>query len=173
MERARVYGADGQSERIPWITHQPQIPSKPGVPRMADQFLRWRSGGGWKGNKNEQVLNRYISVEQLLTDAELAGILDVGGPVWYKLKADSHVDNSFLQGIIMSKMYEHFGVDQSNTITDALALPVLWTCHEPTLAHMISSVVRLVIQEGYNIIRGANPYTYNPFIKVPLHMSRV
>jgi hypothetical protein len=129
--------------------------------------------GRWKGNKNGRVVNRYISVEQLPTDAKLAGILAVGGPVRYKLKADSHVSNSFLQGIVTPKMHEHFGADQSNTIADVLELPLLWACHEPTLAHMIDHAVRIRIQKGYNSIRGANPETYNPVIKVPLHISRV
>jgi hypothetical protein len=114
-------------------------------------------GGRWKGNKNGRVVNRYISAEQLRTYAKLAGILAVGGPVRYKLKADSNVINSFLQGFVTPKMHEHFGADQSNTIADVLALPLLWSCHEPTLAHMIAPVVRLRIQQGYNIICVANP----------------
>jgi hypothetical protein len=129
--------------------------------------------GRWKGNKNGRVVNRYISVEQLSTDAKLAGILAVGGPVRYKLKADSHVSNSFLQGIVTPKTHEHLGADQSNTIADVLALPLLWACHEPTLAHVVAPAVQLRIQKGYNSIRGANPETYNPVIKVPLHISRV
>jgi hypothetical protein len=129
--------------------------------------------GRWKGNKNGRAINRYIIVEKLSTYAKLSGILAVGGPVWYKLKADSHVSNSFLQGIVTPKMHEHFGADQSNTTADVLSLPLLWACHEPTLAHMIPPAVRIRIQKGYNNIRGANPYTYNPVIKVPLHISRV
>jgi hypothetical protein len=113
--------------------------------------------GRWKGNKNGWVVNLYISVEQLPTDAKLAGILAVGGPVRYKLKADSHVSNTFLQGIVTPKMHEHFGADQSNTIADVPALPLLWACHEPTLAHMIDHAVRIRIQKGYNSICGANP----------------
>jgi hypothetical protein len=95
------------------------------------------------------------------------------GPVRYKLKADSHVSNSFLQGIVTPKMHEHFGADQSNTIDHVLALPLLWACHEPTLTHMIATDVRIRIQKGYNSIHGTNPETYNPVIKVPLHISRV
>jgi hypothetical protein len=129
--------------------------------------------GRWKGNKNGWVVNRYISVEQFPTYAKLAGILAVVGPVRYKLKADSHVSNSLLQGIVMPKMHEHFGADQSNIIADVLALPLLWACHEPTLAHMISPAVRIRIQKGYNSICGADPESYNPVIKVPLHISRV
>jgi hypothetical protein len=109
----------------------------------------------------------------LPTDAKLAGILAVGGPVRYKLKADSHIRNSFLQGIVTPKMHDNFGADQSNTIVDVLALPLLWACHEPTLAHMTDHAVRIRIQKGYNNIRCANPEIYNPVIKLSLHISRV
>jgi hypothetical protein len=33
--------------------------------------------GHWKGSKNGRIVNRYISVEQLTTDAKVAGILCV------------------------------------------------------------------------------------------------
>jgi hypothetical protein len=36
-------------------------------------------------------VNRYISVEQLTTDARVAGLLCVGGPVKYSEKHGSHV----------------------------------------------------------------------------------
>jgi hypothetical protein len=38
---------------------------------------------------------------------------------------------------------------------------------------MIAPAVRIRIQKGYNSIRGANPETYNPIIKVPLHIYHV
>jgi hypothetical protein len=129
--------------------------------------------GRWKGKNKGRFVNRYISVEQLPTDTKFVGILAVGRPVRYKLKDDSHVSNSLLHGIVTPKMHEHFGADQSNNIADVLALPLLWASHESTLAHMIAPGVRLRIQQGYNSIRGANTATYNPVIKVPLHISRV
>jgi hypothetical protein len=144
-----------------------------GVLRMADQILRWTSGGRWEGNKDGRVVNRYISVEQLSIDVKLAGILAIGGPVRYKLKAGSHASNSFVQGIVTPKMHENFGANQSNNIVDMLVLPLMWAYHEPTLDHMIAPEVLLIIQEGYSIIRGGNAATYNPISKVPLHISRV
>lgn len=129
--------------------------------------------GRWKGKKNGRVVNRYISVEQLTTDAKLAGVLAVGGPIRYKLKEDSHVSHHFLVHTVVPKIYEHFSGDESNKIADVLALPLLWACHEPALAHMISPAVRARVQAGYNTIRGAHPADYNPVVKVPLHISRV
>jgi hypothetical protein len=90
-----------------------------------------------EGEKNGRVVNRYISVEQLTTDANIAGVLTVGGTIRYKLKDDSHVSLQFLKSTVAPKMHEHFGADQINLIADVLALPLLWACHEPSVAHMI------------------------------------
>jgi hypothetical protein len=64
--------------------------------------------GRWKGHKNGRIVNRYISVEQLPTDAKVAGILAVGGPVAYKVKADSHVTHEFLLTIVVTSIKQHF-----------------------------------------------------------------
>jgi hypothetical protein len=129
--------------------------------------------GRWKGQKNGSVVNRYISVEQLPTDAKLAGVLAVGGPIRYKLKDDSHVSHHFLVQTVVPKMHEHFSQEPSNKIADVLALPLLWACHEPSLVHMISTAVRTRVQAGYNTIRGGHPASYNPVKKIPLHISRI
>ena len=47
--------------------------------------------GRWKGHKSGRVVNRYISPEQLTTDAKVAGVLAVGGPIKYRLKQGSNV----------------------------------------------------------------------------------
>lgn len=129
--------------------------------------------GRWKGKKNGRIVNRYISVEQLTTDAKLAGVLAVGGPIRYKLKEDSHVSHHFLMNTVAPKIHEHFSVDPSNKIADILAVALLWACHEPSVSHMISNAVRTRVQDGYNTIRGAHTADYNPVVKVPLHISRV
>jgi hypothetical protein len=117
-------------------------------------------------------VNRYISAEQLTTDAKLAGVLDVGGPIRYKLKDDSHVSFQFLKSTVVPKMHAQFGADPSNLIVDVLALPLLWACHEPSLAHMIHPQVLSRVQQGYISIRGRHGNTYNPVYKVPLTMKQ-
>jgi len=130
--------------------------------------------GRWKGKKNGRTVNQYISVEQLTTDAKLAAILSVGGAIRYKLKEDSHVSHQFLMTVVAPKINEHFGgVDPSNRIADVLALPLLWACHEPSLSHLMSTLVRDRVLEGYSMIHGGHPADYNPVVKVPLHVSRV
>jgi hypothetical protein len=108
------------------------------------------------------VVNRYISVDQLTTDAKLTGVLAVGGPIRYKLKDDIHVSLQFLKSTVAPKIHEHFGADPHNFIADVLALPLLWACHEPSLDHVIHPQVLSRVQHGYNSIRGKHGNTYNP-----------
>jgi hypothetical protein len=109
--------------------------------------------GGMEGGKNKRVVNRYISVEQLATDAKFAGILVVGGPIRYKLKDDIHVSLQFLKSTVAPKMHEHFSADPSNHIMNVLVLAFLWACHGPRLAHMIHPQVLSRVQQGYSSIR--------------------
>jgi hypothetical protein len=129
--------------------------------------------GRWKGGKNDRLVNRYTSVEQLTTDAKLSGVLAVGGTIRYKLKDDSHISLRFLKSTVVPNMHEHFGADPSNFIATVLALPLLWACREPSLAHVIHPRVMSRVQQGYNSIRGQHGITYNPVYKVPLQISRV
>jgi hypothetical protein len=129
--------------------------------------------GRWKGGKNGRVVNGYISVEQLTTDAKLTGVLAAGGPIRYKLKDAIHVSLQFLKSTVAPKIHKHFGADPSNSIADVLALTLLWACHEPSLAHMIHPQVLSRVQQGYNSIHGQHDITYNTVYKVPLHISHV
>lgn len=50
-----------------------------------------------EGKTNERVVNKYINPEQLPIDAKVAGILCVGGPVKYQLKANSHATKAWIR----------------------------------------------------------------------------
>jgi hypothetical protein len=85
--------------------------------------------GRWKGDKKGRVVNRYISAEQLTTDSKLAGVLAVGGPIWYKLWDDIHLSLQLLKSTAAPKMHEHFGAYPSNCVVTVPVLPLLWACH--------------------------------------------
>jgi hypothetical protein len=70
-------------------------------------------------------------------------------------------------------MHGNFGADTSRCIVDVLALPLLWACHEPSLALMIHPQILSRVQQGCNSINGQHGITYNPVYKFPLHISRV
>jgi hypothetical protein len=69
---------------------------------------RWKGGGwggvGW-GGVGWGVANRYISAEQLTTDAKLAVFLAVCGLIRYKLKDDGHISLQFLKSTVAPKMH--------------------------------------------------------------------
>ena len=120
--------------------------------------------GIWKQGKL-CVVNRYINVEQLPTDAKVAGILAVGGPVKYVLKENSNVSEHFLNTVVCPKMREHFYCDPSNTIADVLSPPLLWAYHKPSVSQMIYPQVLNRVRDGYNGIRGGHTDEYKPVKK--------
>ena len=128
--------------------------------------------GRWKGKKNGRIVNKYISVEQLPTDAKVAAVLCVGGPVKYKLKPGSNVTTLFLTETVAPGIDAYF-TDESNKISEVLAKALLWACHEPSLEHMVSDTVRNRVRAGYNLIRGEHPADYNPVEKVHLQVYRI
>ena len=129
--------------------------------------------GRWKGKKNGRIVNRYISVEQLPTDAKVAGVLCVGGAVKYSVKAGSHVTQRFLREVVCPGI-DAFFVDESNNIAEVLGAALLWACHEPSLEGMMADVVRNRVREGFNLIRGEDhPAEYNPVQKIPLQIYRI
>jgi hypothetical protein len=129
--------------------------------------------GRWKGGKNGRTVNRYISVEQLPTDGRVAGILAVGGPVKYKLKADSHVTDAWLLDNVVPGLKAHFAHDPNNKLPLVLSLSVLWVAHTAGLEHMLTDEVRLRVKDAYALIRGDNPADWNPVVKAPLCVTRV
>lgn len=129
--------------------------------------------GRWKGKKNGRVVNRYISVEQLPTDAKLAGLLAVGGPVKYKLKPDSHVTAEFMSEVVVPAITSHYSHDESNHIPSVLGPALLYAAHVPACKHMFTEAVRRRILDGYAAIKGDHPVDYNPVEKVPIHIFRV
>jgi hypothetical protein len=84
----------------------------------------------------------------------------------------SHV--YFLRTIVAPKLFEHFGADQSNHISDVLALSILWACHGPlAIAHAITRGQFARSRGIIYMIHGSNNVSYNPVVKVPLYISYV
>lgn len=129
--------------------------------------------GRWRGKRGGSIVNRYINPDQLPTDAKVAAILCVGGPVTYKVKPDSGVTEQFMREFVVPGMTEYFADDPSNRIADVLGPALLWVCLQDGLEHMVSGRVRDRIQRAWNIIKGNRPNNYNPVEKVPLMVYRV
>lgn len=129
--------------------------------------------GRWKGKKNGAVVNRYISPEQLPTDAKVASILCFGGPVTYRLKDDANLTPEFIRMHVLPGIYNLFSSDPSNHIVDVLGPALLYLCHTPGLEHMVSEAVRNRVTASYHLRRGQHPPEYNPVEKIPLSVYRV
>lgn len=130
--------------------------------------------GRWKGKRNGQTVNIYISVEQAPTDAKVAGVLAVGGPIMYKVKEGSGVTRQFILEHVVPGIANYFRDDASNNIAEVLGNALLWACHEDSLSHMMDPAVRRRVKDAYAAIRPEeHAEEYNPVQKVPLHVYRV
>jgi hypothetical protein len=131
--------------------------------------------GRWKGAGGGRIVNRYISVDQLPTDAKLAGMLCVGGPVKYKVKDDAgNITEEFLTTTVVPAIHSFFSQEESNHIAAVLAPVLLYACHVPELSHLILPAVRQRVVEGYRAIAAPDkPADYNPVEKIPLHIYRI
>jgi hypothetical protein len=97
--------------------------------------------GRWKGGRSGRVVNLYINVKQLPTDGKVAGVLCVGQPVKYKLKAGSGVTRDWLLTYVVPGIRDHYDTDSNHRIADVLALPLLCACLNPDLEHLMSKAV--------------------------------
>jgi hypothetical protein len=129
--------------------------------------------GRWKGQGGGRVVNRYISVEQLPTDAKLAGMLCVGGPVKYKIKEDAgNVNEEFLTTAVVPAIHSFFSQEDGNNIAAVLGPALLYACHKPELSHLLLPAVRQRVLSAYKALAD-KPEDYNPVEKIPLHIFRV
>jgi hypothetical protein len=94
--------------------------------------------GRWKGQRGNKIANRYISVQQLPTDAAMAACLAVGGPVKYKVKADSHVSVAWLLSHVVPSINEFYSADESNRIALVLGPALLWAAFQPDLKALMT-----------------------------------
>jgi len=130
--------------------------------------------GRWKGKKNGHVVNVYISVQQLPTDAKVASILCVGGPIKYQLKSDAGIGMEFLGEHVVPNIADLFADDPSNHIALILGSALLWASHTPGLETMMSQHVLQRIRSAYKDVRPeAHDDDYNPVAKIPLTVYRI
>jgi hypothetical protein len=130
--------------------------------------------GRWKGGRNGRVVNLYINVQQLPTDGKVAGVLCVGQPVKYKLKANSGVTREWLLTNVVPGIRDHYDADAQNRVADVLALPLLFACLEPGLEHIMTPAVRNRVQDAWETLRQQHEQevVWNPVEKVVLQVHR-
>lgn len=128
--------------------------------------------GRWK-TENGAIVNRYINVNQLPTDAEMAACLAVGGPVKYKVRAGSHITNHWMNEFVVPSISHFYSYDDSNHIADVLGPVLLWAVFQDDLKDLMSDTVRHRIRHAWQSIKGDHPDDYCPVEKRHLHVTRM
>lgn len=124
--------------------------------------------GRWK--QTRRVVNRYLDVENQFVDAKVQAALCVGGPIKYKLLDGSGVTTDWCNEHVVPGIREYYGND--NTISDVLALPLLYACLNDDLMDCIPLTLSSRIQEAYGRIRVLDEGV-NPVKKVRLRIRRL
>jgi hypothetical protein len=124
--------------------------------------------GRWK--KTRRVVDRYLDVEQEFVDAKVEAALCVGGPIKYKLVDGSGITSAWYDEYVVPGIKQYFG--ESNTISDVLALPLLYASLEIDLVHTVPLTIASRIRQAYEVIRVLD-VDVNPVVKVRLDVHRV
>jgi hypothetical protein len=124
--------------------------------------------GRWK--QTRRVVHRYLDVRQEFVDAKVQASLCIGGPIKYKLLDGSGVTNAWYDQYVVPGIKEHFG--NSNTISDVLALPLLYLCLNDDLVHTVPLTISSRVRQAYEAIRVLD-VGVNPVIRVHLRIDRV
>ena len=124
--------------------------------------------GRWK--QTRRVVNRYLDVEQQFVDAKVQSVLCVGGPIKYVLVEGSGITSAWYDQYVIPGIKEYFG--NSNTISDVLALPLLFACMDVDLHLKLPLTLVTRIKNAYGEIRVLD-VGLNPVKKVRLDINRV
>jgi hypothetical protein len=130
--------------------------------------------GRWKGGRNGRVVNLYINVKQVPTDGKVAGILCVGQPVKYNLKANAGVTRDWLLTNVVPGIRDYFDADAHNKVADVLALPLLYACLEPGCEDFMTAAVCGRVRGAWIALctQHDNEQNWNPVEKVVLQVHR-
>jgi len=128
--------------------------------------------GRWKGKSGNRVSTRYINPEQQYTDAKMAGLLCMDGPVKYEFKPGAGVGRAFFIEFVCPAINRYF--PDTSLMADVLGPPLLWACFEPTLEYRIPEWIRTRVRDGYASCRPQDfPEDVNPIKKSLLVIFRV
>jgi hypothetical protein len=109
-------------------------------------------------------------VDQPHIDAKVEAVLCVGGPIKYVLLEDTGITVQWLKEHVVPGITAYY--DQYNTISDVLALPLLWACHDESAKTNVPENLRNRICSQYEQIRLLE-VNLNPVKRVQLSVYRV
>jgi hypothetical protein len=97
------------------------------------------------------VAGRYVDVSQPYVDAKVESHLCVGGPIAYKLIADSGCNIDWLYASVVPGIVAHFG--RQNSICEILGLALLWTCHEESEQYRVPPLLLQQVRDAYRSVK--------------------
>jgi hypothetical protein len=122
---------------------------------------------------------RYIDVQQLYTDAKVAGILCKGGPIAYRL-VEENISNEWLFQHVCPNIRARFPND--TRFCRNMALAILWACMDGEYNENVALVMQQRVETAYNeLYSSLHPDAEepgddgrpNPVYKAPLHIYPV
>jgi len=128
--------------------------------------------GRWKGLSGNRVSTRYINPEQQYTDAKMAGLLSMDGPVKYEFETGAAVGRAFFLQYVCPAIHRYF--PETSLMPDVLGPPLLWACFEPSMEYRIPEWIRTRVRDGYANCRPPEyPEDVNPIKKSLVVIFRV
>lgn len=125
--------------------------------------------GRWK-TQGQRVVFRYsIDVKQLTIDAKVAGVLCVGGPIKYKLKAGVNLTDDWLFDNVVPNIRRRYPND--SRLCRVLATALLYGALDPQIGEeLLPPSLRERITTAYV---PTHPETAQPVVRVPLTIYRI
>ena len=128
--------------------------------------------GRWKGVSGNRVSTRYINPEQQYTDAKMAGLLCMDGPVKYEFETGAAVGRAFFLQYVCPAISRYF--PDTSMMADVLGPPLLWACFDPSMQHRMPDWLRTRVRDGYASCRPPDyPEDVNPIKKSLLVIFQV
>ena len=125
--------------------------------------------GRWK-SQGQRVVFRYIDVKQLATDAKVAGVLCVGGPIKYKFKEGVTLSDDWLFENVVPNIRRRFPND--SRLCKVLATALLFGALDNEIgeSNLIPDPLRDRITTAY---LPTHPDIAQPVVRVPLTIYRI
>jgi hypothetical protein len=126
--------------------------------------------GRWKTSGHKIVAGRYIDINQPHVDGRVESLLCVGGPIAYRLIAESGATMEWLYASVVPGIVACYGVN--NTICEVLGLALLWAAHEESQQNKMSATLLEIVKDAYRSIKVAGAPS-NPVKRVLLNVYTI
>ena len=121
--------------------------------------------GRWKKHTTE-ASDTYHSVVQPYADAKVAAALSMGGPVKYKLKANSGITDDWICEHVVPHIRDFYG--EHSSVPKVLGRALLWAIMDGNLDYRLPEAIRQPTRRAYSELEGRLADGVNPVEKVSI-----